>query len=878
MATIWQKAFSRIFWKNRPNTGTPLGESKLLPMDASIDEIDDRVVTLQQTKAEQSDFLTSIKNIQFNRQTGVFTITKFNDTTFTIDTDLEKIAVNFDYDDDPTSAHYQQIILTLIDGTVKYIDLSALITQYEFIDTATIHFSVGADGKISATVIDGSITESKLQPNYLGDIRVETAKSQQYMTNAQTAQNAAETAQGLAEDAQEAAETAQGLAETAQTGAEDARDRASASATSASTSETNALASATQAGTYASNASTSASNASTSESNASTYAANASNSASSASQSATSASDNAQDSEAWAVGQKNGQDVPSTDPRYHNNSKYYAEQAEASLSNTVRSFNGRNGAVAPTDGDYNIEQISPLNGATVGQVPVIQNVGTAQEPVYKFGMQFVSGGGIFYGTCTGEEANQIKAVTVSNEQNFKLKAGSILAVKFDANNTYSATTENPVKLNVNNTGAKQIYGGNTATPTGTNTTYFGRLNYYNYYVYDGTYWVWAGSSADNNTTYTPQTLGFGYATCSTAAATTAKVATLSGYSLVTNGIVSVKFTNSVPANATLNINNRGAKNIYYQGAKIVAGVIKAGDIATFVYSGNYNLICIDRGSNGHIIQNSSGTDMTQRAKMQFPDSHVSDDSTNGRTVIENVKEVTLSELSQATERGMYLATDEESVPIGEIEEDYVEVVADGEKTIATLMGELYALSDMSKLSGKSFLVEKHTSGNNYVYNIEYFTSINAIFTNTIISSNTRHIMTLTMASTGSRIDDYAGNITDYSSSKLSNGTKITLHYGTSSGTVELNTDARTWKYVARVTDHNAISIPTGVREIFCLGEFGNMSVIFPTSVGNARSGYYSSANDNGDIYVAYSNNQLVVIKYLINGLDVISQGVKVYYR
>ena len=35
-------------------------------------------------------------------------------------------------------------------------------------------------------------------------------------------------------------------------------------------------------------------------------------------------------SEAWAVGQVNGTDVASTDPRYHNNSKYYAQQASAS--------------------------------------------------------------------------------------------------------------------------------------------------------------------------------------------------------------------------------------------------------------------------------------------------------------------------------------------------------------------------------------------------------------------------------------------------------------------------------------------------------------------------------------------------------------------
>ena len=35
--------------------------------------------------------------------------------------------------------------------------------------------------------------------------------------------------------------------------------------------------------------------------------------------------------EAWAVGTKNGQDVPSTDPAYHNNAKYYAEHMTASL-------------------------------------------------------------------------------------------------------------------------------------------------------------------------------------------------------------------------------------------------------------------------------------------------------------------------------------------------------------------------------------------------------------------------------------------------------------------------------------------------------------------------------------------------------------------
>lgn len=38
------------------------------------------------------------------------------------------------------------------------------------------------------------------------------------------------------------------------------------------------------------------------------------------------------EAEAWAVGQRDGEDVPSTDPTYENNAKYYAEQAAASAS------------------------------------------------------------------------------------------------------------------------------------------------------------------------------------------------------------------------------------------------------------------------------------------------------------------------------------------------------------------------------------------------------------------------------------------------------------------------------------------------------------------------------------------------------------------
>ena len=101
--------------------------------------------------------------------------------------------------------------------------------------------------------------------------------------------------------------------------------------------------------------------------------------------------------------------------------------------------------------------------------------------------------------------------------------------------------------------------------------------------------------ADNSHNHNFANLGQGYGTCSTAASTAAKEVTLANYVLQPGGIVVVKFTNSVPANATLNANSQGAKSIYYRGKAIVGGLINAGEFATFIYDGTYyHLINIDR--------------------------------------------------------------------------------------------------------------------------------------------------------------------------------------------------------------------------------------------------------------------------------------------
>ena len=100
-------------------------------------------------------------------------------------------------------------------------------------------------------------------------------------TAAETAQGKAETAQGKAEDAQTAAETAQGKAEDAQTVAETAQGKAE---------DAKAAAEAAEAGVEA----------------------------------------DALKAEGFAVGQQDGVDVGSGSPYYHNNAKYFKEQAAGS--------------------------------------------------------------------------------------------------------------------------------------------------------------------------------------------------------------------------------------------------------------------------------------------------------------------------------------------------------------------------------------------------------------------------------------------------------------------------------------------------------------------------------------------------------------------
>ena len=320
---------TRINWENEPSINTPINEVNLNKIDYAVYEHDRTFATWDTTKANQSDLLLSVKTIDYDAETGVFIFTWQNGTTKTVDLNIEKIPVSF------SMSPQGVITMTTDDGTTYTADVGSLIKTYTFTDSSVIDFTVTTDASgnktVTADIVDGSITGSKLQPNYLADC--------------QAAQTGAETAQGLSEDS-------------------------------------------------------------------------------------------AEDSEAWAVGERGGVPVPSTDPTYENNAKYWAQQA--------------NPTVLANMSDVDID--NPANGQVLTYNPNTQ----------KWENQAASGGAEIDDTTTST-TKVWSSQKVSTELSTKLSYAdnAILGAKNLLPNNATSRTVNGVTFTVNADGSFAISG--TAT-------------------------------------------------------------------------------------------------------------------------------------------------------------------------------------------------------------------------------------------------------------------------------------------------------------------------------------------------------------------------------------------------------------------------------
>lgn len=322
------KTYGRINWENYPSDETPLNESNLNKIDVATDEIDNRVITLDTTKATKEEVSTLVQDVTFEENTGIITITKKNGSKITIDTQMEKIAVNFSY-----NAETQQIILTLIDGTKQYIDLAALITQYEFLDSDTVAFSIDSAGKVSAIVKEASIQEKHLQPNYLADIKVEVAKAQASQSAAAKSESNAKASETAAAASESNAAASATKAQSYATGGTNSRtgedtDNAKYYSQQSAQSQSAAATSADTASTKAEEAAASAATAKTSSDNAAGSANIANEKANSAANSATIAVSNSNAAQQYA---SNAAASANTAQNYAvadtDSAKYYYEQA-----------------------------------------------------------------------------------------------------------------------------------------------------------------------------------------------------------------------------------------------------------------------------------------------------------------------------------------------------------------------------------------------------------------------------------------------------------------------------------------------------------------------------------------------------------------------
>lgn len=175
------KVYTRINWEDYPSENTDLDAYHLNQMDSAIDALDNRIISQDALKVDKSSINGNIADWTMDETTGVITITKYNGEKIIFDLNIEKIPVGFSMSDDGI------ITMTTEDGTQFTADIGSMVPVLTFEDSATIAVSVTGTGKnktYSFSIKTGSVTDDMLQPNYLADIRVESANASAYAQSA----------------------------------------------------------------------------------------------------------------------------------------------------------------------------------------------------------------------------------------------------------------------------------------------------------------------------------------------------------------------------------------------------------------------------------------------------------------------------------------------------------------------------------------------------------------------------------------------------------------------------------------------------------------------------------------------------------------------
>lgn len=343
-------------------------------------------------------------------------------------------------------------------------------------------------------------------------------------------------------------------------------------------------------------------------------------------------------------------------------------------------------------------------------------------------------------------------------------------------------------------------------------------------------------------------------------------------------------TKPIALNESFNTTDQTPKNI--------ADVMKKGmqEIAQAIES--------HQGGGGHVIVDQNGNALDQEPNMTFLDAHLSDNSTDESTDIELIQSVSESDWESATEDGFY-DVDIDGAEIGPASDEKVEVVANGTKTYATLLNELYALVDLSKLSQNSAII-LNIGGEKYAYHIEVFYEGTYEFTWTRVRTNAQLIKTILLREQSGSAYVYSvdGTKTDHSTDSPTSGTKITLYYGNKSAVIDLQTtsnrcvrpngktveSALTWELLGTATSSDYVAIDTTkYNELLCICEHSNHCIPISVVVANMglyyASGFWFTGTSGIGARINTANSRILVHAMYVNGVDKTSEAIcKVYAK
>ena len=244
-----------------------------------------------------------------------------------------------------------------------------------------------------------------------------------------------------------------------------------------------------------------------------------------------------------------------------------------------------------------------------------------------------------FGTCSTAAGTAAKTVSITTGT-FALEAGARVSVKFSNANTAGTPT-----LNVNSKGAKNIYHKGSQITTGDNKALLAGVCDF---IYDGTQWHLVGNYIDNNTTYVSKgsaTKGVYFDSNGAAQEMTYSVSkSVPSDAVFTDTTYESKSASSGGTAVSLcttgekyTWNNKGDKQTSKGSATKGVYFDANGAAQAMTYSVSKSVpsdaVFTD---NGHTIKDKSGTSMTQRANLQFNGMDVTDDSTNGKTIINSL--------------------------------------------------------------------------------------------------------------------------------------------------------------------------------------------------------------------------------------------------